>query len=218
MSRYMIFAPHNDDEVLGVGGTMFKLAKAGHDVIVCEVTTGPNPERAERIKKEALKAHDILQVKETVFLDLPMVHLNLVPKPEINVAFLRAVKEFRPEVVFIPHRGDIHIDHQMTAEACMVAVRPVDTPFIKQVYAYETLSESEWSLPTPENIFCANVFSEISEEELERKLEAMACFETQIRPFPQPRSLESIRALARLRGSTVCVQAAEAFKLVRQIF
>lgn len=216
MAKYLIFAPHNDDEVLGAGGTIYKLTQAGNDVIVCEATTGTNRERADRIKKEALRSHEILGVKDTIFLDLPLVRLNMMPKDEINAAFARVVKEVRPDAVYIPHSGDMHIDHRVVADAAMVASRPVDAPFVKAIMAYETLSESEWNIPSVSNVFIPNAYVDISDS-LEVKLEAMACFESQLRDFPQPRSLEAITALARLRGSTICVNAAEAFMTVRLI-
>ncbi|MBR2769501.1 MAG: PIG-L family deacetylase [Solobacterium sp.] len=216
MATVLVFAPHNDDEVLGVGGTIKKLTQAGNDVIICEATTGPNAERADRIKKEALRAHELLGIKDTIFLDLPLVRLNTVPKDEINAAFGKVVKEIRPDAAYIPHSGDMHIDHRVVADAAMVALRPVDAPFVKAIYAYETLSESEWNIPSPENIFIPTSFSNITGY-LDAKIEAMKCFETQLREFPQPRSAEAIISLAKVRGSTICVDAAEAFKVIRLI-
>ena len=162
-------------------------------------------------------AHELLGVKRTIFLDLPLVRLNLVPKDEINAAFCRVVRETEPDVVYIPHAGDMHIDHRVVADSAMVALRPVETTSVKAVFAYETLSESEWNIPTADNVFIPNVYSDISDY-LDVKIEAMRCFETQLRDFPQPRSAEAITALARLRGSTICVNAAEAFRAVRLIW
>ena len=211
----LVFAPHNDDELLGVGGTIAKMAKNGCDVTVCEVTAGKNAARANLIKQEARAAHKILGVKNSIFLDLPVVALNDVPKAEINAKMVDVVKEVKPSVVFIPHRGDMHLDHRVVADAAMVAVRPLEAPFIEEVFVYETLSETEWNIPSVDNAFIPSVWSDISEE-LKIKLSAMSCYKTQLRDFPHPRSLEALKALAALRGSTIGVPAAEAFVQARR--
>lgn len=215
--RVLIFAPHNDDEVLGAGGTIAKLADQGNEVFVCEVTTWKeNPNGYEGIRKQAVQAHDILGVKETFFLDFPVVFLKETPTKEKNKKFIDIVREVKPEIAFIPHVGDIHVDHVETATAAMVALRPIPNPQLKAIYAYETLSETEWNIPNTSNVFIPNVWSDITDT-FERKIEAMKCFTTQLREFPHPRSLEAMEALARLRASTVGVQYAEAFSIIRSI-
>ncbi len=214
--RVLVFAPHNDDEVLGVGGTMAKYAEKGHDVYVCEVTSGSDTETVGRIKKEALKAHRILGVKETVFLELPVVALKSMATAEINNKFRETVRSIKPDIAFLPHKGDIHIDHQETTKAAMVALRPMENPQLKEIYGYETLSETEWNIPSVDNAFIPNVYSDISDQ-MQKKLDAMSCFRTQLREFPHPRSLEAIEALAKFRGGTVGCRNAEAFMLIRKV-
>ena len=127
------------------------------------------------------------------------------------------VEEQKPEIVFIPHKGDMHIDHRMTIEAAMVALRPVSAPQIKAIYAYETLSETEWNTPSVDNAFIPNSFIDITDY-MDLKLEAMKCHKSQLCDYPHPRSLEAIKALAMHRGSTICRKYAEAFMLIRQIW
>ena len=214
--KILIFAPHNDDEVLGAGGTLSKFANQGNDVFVCEVTSGENKVIVDKIKSEALKAHAIIGVKQTFFLDLPVVAINQVPVSEINEKMLEIVKIVDPEIAFIPHKGDIHTDHVEVAKSAMVALRPVTAPNLKAIYAYETLSETEWNIPSVENAFIPNVWSDITNY-LEIKLQAMNCYQTQIKEFPHPRSLEAIEALAKYRGSNICVKYAESFSLIRSV-
>ncbi|HHZ00532.1 MAG TPA: PIG-L family deacetylase [Tissierellia bacterium] len=214
--RILVFAPHNDDEVLGVGGTIAKFARASHEIYVCEVTSGEEIEKVKRIQAEALKAHEILGVKETIFLGLPVVALKDVPTARINKRLLEVVEKVKPNIVFIPHKGDIHIDHKVVASSALVALRPVNNPELKAIYAYETLSETEWNTPTVDNVFIPNVWCEITDT-IELKLKAMECYKTQIKSFPHPRSTEAIKALAKFRGSTICVPYAESFMLVRSI-
>lgn len=214
--KVLIFAPHNDDEVLGVGGTIAKYARQGHEVYVCEATSLlSNPELVEKIKCEAIRAHEILGVKETIFLELPVVAIKDTPTIQVNAKFEEVVRRIMPNVVFIPHKGDMHIDHAEVAKAAMVAVRPIENPQLTEIYAYETLSETEWNTPTVDNAFVPNCFSDISDF-IDLKLQAMACFETQIKEFPHPRSLEAIDALSKLRGSTVGVKNAESFIVIRK--
>ena len=209
----LVFAPHNDDELLGAGGTILKLSKNGYDVCVCEVTAGPN---FQRIQEEAKQAHLVMGVKESIFLDLPSCKLEGLPKTQINNEFCKVVKSVKPEIVLIPHYGDMHLDHRWVAEGAMVAVRPLEAPYVKQVLAYETLSETEWNTPSVNNAFLPNVWVDISVE-LNSKIEAMKCYKSQLYDFPHPRSLEAIKALAKYRGATAGVNAAEAFMLIRGI-
>ncbi len=213
--KILVYAPHNDDEVLGVGGTIAKLADEGHDVYVCEVTSGANKERVELIKDEALKAHSLLKVKKTYFLDLPVVELKNISSVELNKKILEVAKDVSPDIAFIPHKGDMHRDHYEVALAAMVALRPVELPKLKAIYAYETLSETEWNIPSSDNLFVPNVWVDITGY-IEKKVEAMECYASQMQVFPKPRSIEAIKALSAYRGSTICCKNAEAFMLIRQ--
>lgn len=209
----IVFAPHNDDEVLGVGGTIAKHVANGDKVYVCEVTVGRNE---ELIKNEAQKAHEILGVKETFFLDLPVVALTHLQPMLLNKEINKIVQRVKPEIAYIPHKGDMHQDHAHVAESAMVALRPVDSPQVKAIYVYETLSETEWNVPSVDNAFIPNVYVDITNT-INQKLEAMKCYQSQLYEFPHPRSLKAIESLAELRGSTICVENAESFMLVRSI-
>ena len=215
--RILVFAPHNDDEILGVGGTIAKYAQQGHEVYVCEVTSLlENMSITNKVKKEAIKAHNILGVKGNIFLDMPVVELKETPTVKKNKVFDEVVKSIKPNIAFIPHTGDMHVDHGETSLAAMVALRPIGNPQLKGIYTYETLSETEWNIPNAANGFIPNVWNDISET-FTLKIEAMKCFPRQVRDFPHPRSLDAMEALAKLRGSTVGVNYAEAFACVREI-
>ena len=215
--RILVFAPHNDDEVLGVGGTIVKYTRLGHEVYICEVTAWlESMETTEHLQQQAREARDILGVKESTFLNLPVVHLKETDTHIKNKKFCEVVERIKPEIAFIPHIGDMHIDHAETAMAAMVALRPISNPQLRAIYAYETLSETEWNIPNVSNAFIPNTWSDISET-IELKKRAMLCFKEQVHDFPHPRSIKAIEALAQLRGSTVGVRYAEAFSLVRSI-
>ena len=158
----------------------------------------------------------IISVVDTIFLDLPGLDLHLVPTRRKNTPYLDVVKKINPEIVFIPHHGDLHSDHTSCADSCMVALRPMNVPRLKALYAYETLSESEWNTPDSAHAFIPNVWSDITET-LDIKLRAMKCYTSQLKQFPHPRSIEAIESLAKVRGSTVCMEQAEAFVLLRGV-
>ena len=213
--RVVVVAPHNDDEILGVGGTMAKLAGQGHEVIVCEVTAGDlKDEQVQLQKKEAITSHELIGVK-THFMNLPVVGLREMKMSELNAIFLKTMRLLKPDIVFLPHKGDIHIDHRMTIEAAMVALRPVAFPDLTALYAYETLSESEWNIPSLDNAFVPTAFSDITNE-MDIKIAAMKCHSSQLCEYPHPRSLEAIKALAMHRGSSICKKYAEAFMVIRE--
>lgn len=218
--KILVIAPHADDEILGAGGTIARYAEEGNQVFVCVVTVGQVPMFSQSvitaIRKEALAAHRLLGVHESIFLELPAVLLSEIPKHEINARLCETVNRIKPDIVYIPHFGDMHYDHTLVAQAAMVAVRPINGCSVKEVYSYETLSESEWNAPHAVNAFLPNTYVNISKQ-LEIKKKAMACYQSQLKNFPHPRSIKALEALANLRGSTVGTDAAEAFCLLRNI-
>lgn len=220
MARVLVIAPHPDDEVLGCGGTIVKHASEGDEVYLCIVTKAYPPEWSEdeirERRDEVLRVNKILGVKKTCFLDLPTVKLDTIPQKELNEVIAQVTNKVHPEIVYIPHGGDVNRDHGLVFDAMMVAARPKPGSVIKKVICYETLSETEWAAPFPENAFMPNVYIDISGV-LETKLKAMAEYKSELREFPHPRSLEAISALAKVRGTVVGVEAAEAFMLVREI-
>lgn len=211
--RVLVFAPHNDDEVLGVGGTINKYSNAGHEVYVCEVTSGP---KYLSMQEEASKAHRVLGVKKSVFLNLPVVKLKTMEPADINGAISKVVQDIQPDIAFIPFIGDMHIDHREVTESALVALRPVNGSNVKTVYMYETLSETGWNIPNSERSFIPDTWIDISDN-IGKKMEAMSCYVSQIKEYPNPRSNDGIKALAMYRGSTVSVHYAECFMTVRNI-
>lgn len=216
----LVIAPHPDDEIIGVGGTIAKKVSEGHNVYVCIVTKGCEPlfkqMFVEQGRSEAKKADKLLGVKETIFLDFPAVMLEKVPRYKLNEAIAQVIQELQPEEVYIPHRGDMQIDHQMVVDAAMVGLRPKYNYVVKRIYAYETLSETGWNIPNVVNEFIPTVYEDITET-MEDKITAMKFFESQLAEFPNARSIEAIEALAKFRGATVNVKNAEAFSLIREI-
>jgi len=216
----LVIAAHPDDEILGCGGVIARHAAHGDSVHVTIVTRGiPElfpPDVVATGREELRKAHTVLGVSGVTFLDFPAPKLDTVAGNDLADALGGVLSRIRPRIIYLPHRGDIHGDHQATYRATLVATRPINGCSAQRLLCYETLSETEWGSPTGDQAFIPTVFIEITEG-LKRKLEAMACYKSQLKEPPHPRSLRSIEALARLRGGTVGLDAAEAFMLVRDI-
>ena len=216
----LVIAPHRDDEIIGVGGTIAKHSSLGDSVFVCVLTHGVEPicEAALdiKIKEECVLADNLLGVKKTFFLDFPAAMLETVPRNELNDALVKIVQTVKPDIVYLPHRGDMQLDHKVSVDAAMVALRPKYDHSVKKIYAYETLSETGWNIPNTINEFIPTVYNDITEY-LPQKIEAMKMFKTQIAEYPNPRSVDAIRALAMYRGSMMNLRAAEAFSLIREI-
>lgn len=224
MSKILVIAPHADDEVLGCGATMAKACAKGDEVFVLICTNASvgapelfSAELIKHIRNEAVSAHRLIGVKETFFLDFPAPALDQYSRYKMSNEISAIIKKIGADTVYIPHRGDCHKDHAIVHDCAMVACRPLANCSVKHVYAYETLSETEWGEPIAADFFVPVKYNTFTNEEFQRKLDAMSCFKSQLYPFPASRSLESIEALAKYRGCTVSAERAEAFEVLRDI-
>lgn len=218
--RILIIAPHPDDEVLGCGGTIAKFAAEKHEVTVAIMTKAKPPLFSEDYiaqgRREAKEAHKLLGVKETIFLDLPAAELDLTSHGLVNQAISKLLNDIKPDMMFVPFVGDLHLDHQRLFISSLVAARPISKTYPRKVLAYETVSETNWNAPYLAPGFHPTVYIDISDF-LKQKLQAFATFKSQVKQFPHERSIEALDALAKLRGATVYCHAAEAFVLIREV-
>jgi LmbE family N-acetylglucosaminyl deacetylase len=214
----LVIAPHPDDETLAAGGTIARCAAAGLPVTVLTVAAHMPPLYSEAVHQqtvsEARAAHGILGVSESRFLDIPAVYVAAQPVAELNGAIAAVVAETRPVAVLCAY-PDRHVDHRAVFDAAMVATRPVGPGAgIKLLAAFETLSETHWNAPHIEPNFTPNWVVDITGT-VERKLEALACYGSQIPAFPGPRSVEAVRALAMFRGTQAGFAYGEGFHVIR---
>jgi LmbE family N-acetylglucosaminyl deacetylase len=218
MKKVLVIAPHPDDETLGCGGTIRRLADSGHHVTVVTVAAHMPPlytkEVHETTIKESRAAQNVLGARESIYLDKPAVLLGDIPLPEFNSLIVDQVKAASPDILLVPYY-DRHIDHRMIFDACMVAARPIGPgKDISLVAAYETISETHWNAPHIEPNFTPNFCVDITGQ-IDKKLEAIACFKSQLHEFPGPRSAEALKALALFRGSQAGYGYAEGFHVIR---
>lgn len=219
--KILIIAPHADDEVLGMGGTIAKMVHRGDEVRVAVLTGhGPEPhplwprESWDVIRTECCNALEILGCGDPMFRELPAACLDTTPSHQINDIVNELVATIDPQEVYTPFSFDLHKDHGAIAYGVTVATRPYlpSARNIRRVLAYETLSETHLAPPYLTSAFQPNVFVDVSDY-IDRKLEAMSAYASQLQTENQPRSLAAVRALATFRGTHIGVDAAESFVL-----
>lgn len=218
MEKILVISPHPDDETLGMGGTIAKMAEAGHEVTVLTVSAHMPPLYSEDVHKTTLResreAHARLGVEHSIDLGHAAVSLASLDDPLLNSEISSQIKKLGPSQVYVPF-FDRHSDHRAVFEAAMVATRPVGPGRqIGVLAAYETISSTHWSAPGIEPSFAPNFFVDITDK-LDTKLAAMAEYRSQLQGYPEPRSLEALEALAIFRGSQSGSGAAEAFQVIR---
>jgi N-acetylglucosamine malate deacetylase 1 len=214
----LVIAPHPDDEILGVGGTMAKYAKLGFRITVLTVAGHRPPLYTEEMYlqtvREAKAAHALIGVQNSNFLGVPATMVGNLESHELNGMIGSAVDQVRPSIVMIPY-PDRHVDHRIIFDSALVATRPVKAGReIEILAAYETLSETHWNAPHIEPNFTPNWVCDISDY-IDRKIDALRCFESQIPPFPEARSIEALKALSIFRGTQAGFSYGEAFHIIR---
>lgn len=224
MSNILIIAPHADDEVLGCGGSINYFKRKGYKINIAILTNASKGDEIKYSKKyisnlrnEAIKSHKILGVNETTFYEFPAPYLDQFPIAKIADAVKNIIRKTKPKIMFIPHIGDSHVDHQIIHKACLIASRPITNYFVPLILSYETLSETEWGPKKYDLIFDPNFYISLSNKDIQKKLAAFKIYKSQIKKNYHPRSIKSIKALAQNRGSNISKEFAEAFIVIRNI-
>ncbi|WP_299395029.1 PIG-L deacetylase family protein [Pelagibius sp.] len=223
----LIVAAHPDDEVLGVGGTAARHADEGdkvHVLILAEGSTSRGEQRdrnahgeaIDALKQAARAAADCLGTQPPRFAGLPDNRMDQLDLLDIIKHVEAAVKEVDPAIIYTHHGGDLNLDHRLTHQAVLTACRPLPGARVEAIYAFETLSASEWSTPEIGRPFIPCHFVDVSRY-LDSKRKALECYHREMRPFPHSRSIENVEYLARFRGGCVGFEAAEGFSVCRQL-
>jgi len=225
MSKVLFIGAHPDDVELGCGGTIYKLCKKGYDVRViflaegtscrydkCDIETDEVKKQIEFRTKCAIKSLNHLGVNSYEFYDLPCGRLDSEPLIDINKIIENEINEFKPDSIYTHSNTDTNKDHRIIFESTRIATRPGSKTFVDDVYLYEVLSSTEWNF---DESFNPNIFMELSEIDLNKKIESINMYITEVSLWPYPRSDEGIETLAKYRGMQIGTPYAESFKLFR---
>ena len=218
--KVLTIAVHPDDETLGCGGTMLKMAAEGDTLHWLVVTSAQAPQfSAEQIAQQARQVAAVQAAFPFATLDwlkFPTTRLDMLPLNDLVGAIRAVVARLRPETVFVPNRADVHSDHQVAFQASQAVLKSFHQSAlgVRQVLACEVLSETDAAAPLAERVFLPNMFVDVSAT-FARKLEIMRLYESEVQAEPMPRSPSAIQAQARVRGATIGVHYAEAFMLLR---
>jgi len=225
--KVLVVSAHPDDEVLGCGATLARHVAAGDEVSVLFLSEGvssrstPGQQRdwtkeIEEREGFARRASESLGFSIAGFLRHPNLRMRGLPMLDLVKQVDAVIRERAPQVVYTHHAGDMNTDHGVAVEATLTACRPVAGLSVRAIYAFELLSSTEWNSPAVAAPFAPTRYVDVTAF-LDRKIEAMKCYDHEMREMPHPRSPEAVQALARYRGVSIGVAAAEAFVVLREL-
>ncbi|WP_167955986.1 PIG-L deacetylase family protein [Anaerosporobacter faecicola] len=225
MNKILVVVAHPDDEVLGVGATVARYVEKG-DIVQCLILGEGQTSRfnnrdtvdkdiIDKLHADTLEAAKYVGYSKVDFANLPDNRFDQVELIDVVKLVEAKINEFRPNIIYTHHFGDLNIDHQYTYHAVITATRPMKDCCVKEIYTFETLSSSEWNFGLKQS-FEPNVFIDISKY-IEHKKKAMQCYKTELCQYPHPRSEDGIELLAKYRGLIVGKSYVEAFQCIRKI-
>lgn len=224
--KILVIAAHPDDEVLGCGATIAKHIAKGdqvHVLILAEGLTSRAIKRDRDLEKNALsdlaiaakKANDILGVSSLELLNFPDNRMDGVDLLDVVKVVENFIDKYIPSRIYTHFHNDVNVDHRIVHNAVVTATRPLPGQAVKEVLTFEVMSSTEWQITGDR--FRPNWFEKI-DDYLSKKLEALHAYASEMRDWPHSRSYQAIEHLAKLRGATIGVEAAEAFELCRGIY
>tara|TARA_Y100001960_G_C14767383_1_gene877806 strand:+ start:2871 stop:3545 length:675 start_codon:yes stop_codon:yes gene_type:complete len=212
---------HPDDEVLACGASLALHANAKDLVSVLILSTGlgARNELSQRsllkLRDQARRAADLLGVTVVEFGEFPDNAMDTVPLLDVIQRVEGFISEFPADIIYTHHAGDLNVDHRVVNAATLTACRPLPGRGHSAILACEVSSSTEWGAP-PFAPFLPSEFIDVSST-IETKMQALQCYEGELRPWPHPRSLKGVKSLAEWRGVQVGLDAAEAFMTLRRI-
>jgi LmbE family N-acetylglucosaminyl deacetylase len=220
--NYLFVVAHPDDEVLGAGGTIAKLTSEGHRAEVCilcgEAGARKNRPETDKLHQDIVRCNKMLGVARILLGKFPNIAFNRVPHLKMVQFIEEILTVTQAESIFTHHPGDLNNDHYQTSIACQAAVRlfqrSANINPVKELNFMEIPSSTEWGLNSSLRPFTPNLFVELQEEGVERKLSALSQYEGVMREYPHPRSETAIKGLAAYRGCQAGMKYAEGFETV----
>ena len=216
-NKILVVSVHPDDETLGCGGTLLKHKHNGDEIywLICTKIDEDSDYYTTR-ENEIKQASDIYKFDGIFSLGLKTMRVDEYSMSDLIGKISKVINEVEPSIIYLPFKGDVHSDHRKIFEASYSCTKAFRYPFIKKIYMIETLSETEFAPSAKDDAFVPNSFVDISKY-LDKKIEIMKIFKSEIEEHPFPRSERNLRALATLRGATCGCEYAESFMLLKEI-
>jgi len=217
----LVVAPHPDDETLGCGGTLLRHKSNGDDIswlIATDISeeSGYTEQEIKQRNDEIKKVSTFYGFDVVKYLNLETTKVDQYSLNDIVSRISKVINDIQPNILYLPFKYDVHSDHRVLFDACYSCTKNFRYPSIRKIYMYETLSETEFAPSLSNNYFVPNVFVDVMEF-FHKKMEIVKVYSSELGEFPFPRSIESIEALARFRGSTAGCEYAESFMLLKEI-
>ena len=197
MERILFLSAHPDDFEAGAGGLFVNAKGSGKECFNLVFSECSEQKGNEGIVQEFHESMKLLGIEKGKF---ELMNFQNTKLPE-NAAGIREAMEkvrdgFKPDTILVHDIDNLHQDHRCVAEQ---AVRVFKT---QSVLFFQDMKS------TPH--FSPNVFSELTKEQLEKKIKALECYKTQFRRYYH--DMEFVRALARVHGKRMNAEFAEAFR------
>ncbi len=220
--NYLFVVAHPDDEVLGAGASIYKFTKEGHKVAVLimsgEVEARRGRPELEELNQDVNESLALLGVSKIYKGHFPNIKFNNVNHLELVQYVEKVILDFEPDVLFTHHPADTNNDHLHTSLAVQAALRLFQRRAkikpIQELLYMEILSSTEWSINQAMNAFRPNVFIEVGELAVDKKIKALSLYRGVMRDYPHPRSPEALKGLAAYRGGQSGLKYAESFQSV----
>jgi len=223
----LVIVAHPDDEILGCGASIAKWSNAGEEVHIVIMAEGETSRDASRnvkskhnelllLEKSAQQAGNIVGASSVKLLGFPDNRMDSIDRLDVIKEVEWQIDKFKPSTVVTHQAGDLNIDHRIVHEAVITACRPQPNNLVSRLLAFETPSSTEWQTSGSNINFQPNWFEEVGET-IERKIEALKVYKSEMREHPHARSLQGIEYLAKWRGNSVGLEVAESFVLLRDI-
>jgi LmbE family N-acetylglucosaminyl deacetylase len=225
MKKLLVIAAHPDDELLGCGGTLLFYKKLGYTIKIIFLSDGESSRNINQdikkkliLKRESLakKVCKLCKFSPPIFGKFPDNRLDSVNLLEIVKFIENEIKKFNPEIILTHNEEDLNIDHKIACKAVVTATRPSTKTFVRSIYCFETPSSTENNFSKVKVQFNPNLFIDVSNF-IEKKIKYLKIYKNEIRKYPHSRSLESIKILAKYRGTQIGVKYAEAFYILRKL-
>ncbi len=220
--RVLVISPHMDDEVLGAGGVIQRHVERKDEVTVCVVANRVYKHRmvqsaVAREKECTGKAQKVLGYQCLEFLNLPDEKLDKAIV-DILIPLEKVYAKIDPKVVYTCHGGDINQDHQAVFKASLIVCRPLANPQLDSFLCYEVPSSTDQIPATGGNLFTPNEYVVLTEKQVERKGEAIKCYDRELKTYPHPRSILGITVFAMKRGMEIGSDFADSFMSLRDVW